>query len=307
MTTPKLTAVSIPLAMDASITGKSMGIVTSLTATTLKSTGAGWVSGQLSNPQIPYLIRITKGSATGRTFLVSASSINTTDTLTIDSSEMVDLTTLGLSVNSDTFEIIPAETLANLLTPVENGVLGGSSSSTADCIQINKNGVWSTYFYSTSTSPNRWTKVAFGSPDASNEVIRPDAVILYQRRGSTAISLPITGIVPKVKRASVVKTSGLTFLSSNWPTENSLSALKLNSLTGWVSNTSSSSADRVQILATDGTWKTYFHDGTNWRRVAFGSPLANTDPVYSATGVLLDRRGTSTTTTIYSDNLPYAL
>lgn len=303
-TTPKLTSVSIPLLMGTSITGAAKGKISSFTSGTITSAGAGWQAGQLSVAQTPYLIRIVSGAAMGRTFLVSTSSSNTSDTLSIDGVDAVDLTTIGLALN-DGYELIAADTLGNFLTPAD-GVLAGPNAASSDNILINKNGVWSTYFYNNAVVPSRWSRVTLGTPDATNEIIRPDTVILYSRLANNTLVFTVTGTVPGVKRASPIKNSGLTFASNNWPTDMTLSGLQLNALSGWVSNTSSALADRVLILS-NGVWKTYFHDGTNWRQVTLGNPIRDTDSVSSASGILIDRRGAATGQTVYSRDVPYTL
>jgi len=303
-TTSKLTTVSIPLLMGASITGVSQGKVSSFTSTTVTSVGAGWQSGQLSLVQVPYMIRFLSGSAVGRTFLISSVSPNTAEVLTIDSSEAVDFTTIGLAVN-DSYQIIPADTLSNFIG-LSDGVLAGTNVINSDNILINKNGVWNTYFYNTSVVPNRWSRFTLGTPDASNEVIRPDTVLLYKRLGSTPITLTILGAVPTVNRASPVKNAGLTFMSSNWPTDMTLSSLQLSSIAGWVSSSSWSLADRVLVLA-NGVWKTYFYDGTNWRQVTLGNPIRDDDVIQAGSGVLIDRRGLLNGQSVYTRMLPYTL
>ena len=300
----KLTAVSVPLLLDSSISGKVTGVISSFSANTITSTGAGWLAGQLSVDQTPYMIRITSGSAIGRTFLVSTSSLNTIDTLTIDATEAINLTTIGLAIN-DSYQILPVHTLASVLTPTD-GVFPGADAYHSDNVLINKNGVWNVFYYSTSVTPNRWTRVALGSPDASNEVIRPDSVILYKRLANTAMSFTFTGSVPLVSRSSAVRNSGLTFLASNWPIDMTIASLQLNTISGWVSNANPYNADKVLILSS-GVWKTYYYDGTNWRQITLGFPICDSDPVAAATGVLINRLGTSTSLAIYNQATPYSL
>ncbi len=301
----KLTPISIPLVLSTQITGKSRGAITSVTTNTITVSDAGWQNAQLSSAQTPYFIRITSGNASGRIFLLSTSTANTSTTLTIDSSELVDLVALGVA-SEDSFNIIPVHTLASLLD-LTDGVLGGINAAAGDNILINKNGVWNTYFYNTSVIPNRWSRVALGSPDASNEILRPDSTIIYSRLDDAPIELTFTGEVPSNDtRLTQVRRSGLTFLSNGWPVNSTLATLGIQNIPGWIANSSSASADKVLILSA-GVYRTYYFDGTNWRQVALGNPIRDNDAISATSGVLLNRLGASSSTDTFSATRPYTL
>jgi uncharacterized protein (TIGR02597 family) len=300
--TRTLSALSIPLILLPNLTGVSSGTISSVTTNTITCTSANWSAGELSNTQTPYLVRITSGTGIGRTYTISSSTQNTASVLTLDATESPDLVGAGV-VSGDNFSLIPVYTLSTLLDPTD-GVLGGVSAATSDNILINKNGTWSTYFYNTGVTPNRWSRVALGSPDASNEVIKSDTVMLYSRLANTGMNITFTGRVPDVKRISTVRVSGLTFLPNFWPVDTTVSDTQIQSIPGWVSNSSSALADKLMLLS-GGVWKTYFYDGSNWRQVALGNPIKNSDVVSSTSGILLNRLGSSSTTALYTRNLPY--
>ena len=300
--TRTLTAVSIPMLMSAGASGQMAGLVTGVTSTTLTNSSAGWTAGQLSTTAAPYVIRMKSGAAAGRTFLISTATANTTTTVTIDTSESPNLT--GLSITTgDAYELIAVDTLS-ILFPSGSGMLGGSTAGAADNILINKAGVWRTYFYSTTL--NRWTQVALGNPDASNEPIKPDTALLYGRLAASTLTVKAFGSVPVLGRKAPVINSGVTFLANGWPADVTLLASGIQSIPGWTANTASGSADKVQLLS-GGVYKTYYFDGTNWRQVALGNPIKNTDLIGTTAGVLLNKLGTASGTAVLTQALPYTL
>lgn len=310
-TSKRNSLVSIPLLDEVNISGRSVGRITGLTATTITSSGAGWTPGQLSTAATPHLIEITSGSAKGRMILLSTTASNTTDTVTIHPDEIlrvVDLTTLGITAgaeNGSTFRIRPVDTLSSFFgTPATTRVQGGTSANNADTVTFLVNGSATTYFYS--TSANRWTRPAFGSPDASHVPIPPYAGVQYARIANTPLEFIVTGKVPSGEREVSIRASGTTLLSPFWPVTQTLSSLALQNTPNWATGTNSSSADTV-VLTAGGSVNTFFHDGFNWRRVAFGSPIANTNQVPVGAALMINRRGGATTFNTYEHAAPYSL
>lgn len=298
--------IAAPLLGAASIAGKQAGRITSVSAASISSANAGWSPGALSSTSAPFIIRITSGAAEGLTLLVSNQTANTADTITIDSGDasFVNLTQQGILVGDnvgDTFEIYPCDTLLSFLgDPSESGVLDGTSAANADTLTItNTFGAPQTFFYSTPLG--RWTRVALGSPDGSAFPIRPDSGILYLRLGNTPMTLSVTGSVPSTDRLALVKASGVSYLANSWPTSITLTQSNIQNIPGWVSSATAANADLVTI----GT-QSYFYDGANWRRVALGSPVSN--PVIDVgVCVLINKKGTSTSSVIVDQNIPYQL
>lgn len=301
-TARKVTAFAPPLEFPAhTITGLATGALASVTADTITVTDAGWTPAQLTAPATPYLIKFTTGAATGRTFLLSTTTPNTTDTATL-APDQTDLTTLSVAPG-DTFEILHADTLAALLgTPATTGILGGATAASADNVVIVANGVTRTYYYNTTL--DRWTLDAAGSPDASNTPLRPDTGLLYARLAATPLELIVTGRVPALTRAAEVKNSGTTLLSQNWPADLTLAASDLNRIPGWVSSASASAADKVKVYA-NGTLYTYWFDGANWRRQTLGSPVSDNVVLPAGSAVTLERTGSATGRTTLIQVRPY--
>jgi hypothetical protein len=158
-TVRQATIASFPLINSLVTTGKTRGAITSLTTAAITSTGAGWTTSDLAQPTLPYLLKITSGAATGRTFVITA---NTSDTLTIStsdgvSSSVVSLTGLGVAAN-DTFQVENADTLLGLFgagtttgvgTSGQSTPLGSTSPNQADTIQLVTASTYNSYYYDT--------------------------------------------------------------------------------------------------------------------------------------------------------------
>jgi hypothetical protein len=315
-TAKKNTLFSLPLLETESISGQVAGTITGITSNTISNSNAGWTAGALSNPASPYLIQITSGAAEGRMFLISSSAAtggaiagaaNTATQVTISSLDtaQVDLTALGIVAGTDTYKIFACDTLSSFFgTPASTGVQGGTSSANADTIVAVINGSSSTYFYSTTN--NRWSRVALGSPDASNVPLLPYYGIQYARIASSPLSFVVTGAVPTEQRQVAVKNSGPTMLAQYWPADSTLGTLGLQNLAGWQSGASASAADTV-VLTSAGSANTYFYNGTNWKRVALGSPNADTTPVLPGTTISINKRGSASGYTTLTQQTPYSL
>jgi hypothetical protein len=307
----KTTLISIPLLEEASITGKSTGAITGLTATTITSSGAGWSPGELSVAATPHLLEITSGNAQGRMFLLStlAAGANTSDTVTIDPVEVTrfgDLRGVEIEVG-DSFRIRPVDTLQSFFgTPQSTRIQGGTAAANADTITIVEDGASGTYFYKTDANPPRWTRVVFGNPNASNTRIPPHAGVQYARLPATPLEFIVTGKVPDGKRKVAVKNSGTTILAPYWPVSQTLADLAIQNIQNWGKGASASLADTL-VLTSGGASSTFFHDGTNWRRVVFGSPIANTTAVPVGASILLNKKVSSGGFVDYQQTAPYNL
>lgn len=301
-----LSTVSFPLVEQAVIAGKATGIITGVTASTLSNSTAGWTAGQLSTAAAPCLIQITSGSASGRTFLVSTTTASTATTVTIDTEDaaLVDLTTLGIASGVDTYRVLACDTLSSLFgTPATTGILGAAAgqSATGDIILVLNSGAYRSYYYNTTAS--QWARV--GPNTASNNVaIRPDAMVIYNRLGNSALGLTITGEVPSVARKAIVKKSGLTVLANGWPAGLTLSTSGIQNSTGWTTGTSTT-ADTVQMLIGSGYQK-FYHNGTNWKRVG-PNTTSDTVAIPVGSGVIISKLGSTTGSVALSQALPYSL
>lgn len=307
-TSKTTTLMSLPLLETNDIQGQVAGTITGLTATSISNAAADWAAGTLSTPATPFLIMITSGSAQGRMFLISSVTSNTATTLTISSNDavQVDLTQLGIVQGTDTYKIYACDTLSSFFgAPSPSGVLGGTSANASDTLILVSNGAASTFYYNTTLG--RWTKAAFGNPDASNEPLLPFYGIQYARLSSSPLSFTVTGGVPTIQRQVEVKNSGPTLLAQYWPAGSTLSTLNLQTIAGWRTGANASAADTV-VLTSSGAASTYFYDGINWRRAAFGSPISDGVPIELGTTVKIARKGSTTTDyDTLQQNVPYTL
>lgn len=309
----KTSLVSIPLIEDATISGKSVGRITSVTSTTISDEGAGWIEGQLSTPAEPHLIEITSGEAKGRMMIISTSEANTASTVTIAPDEVArvgDLSDLGIATGleaGDTYRIRAVDTLSSFFgTPETTLIKGGGAANSADTITILNNGRAFTYFYNTAVTPERWTRVALGSPDASNTPIPPYAGVQYGRIANTPLEFIVTGKVPSGERKVSLKNSGATLLAPFWPTDQTLAQLAIQNTPNWRSGGSAAVSDTI-TLSSGGSASTFFHDGSSWKRVALGSPTANSNLVPIGTSILINKKGNSGGFATYQHVSPYDL
>ncbi|MGA9701236.1 hypothetical protein [Pseudomonas sp.] len=305
-TSPTVSFVSFPLQGAASASGQMTGQVTGITANTITNSNAGWTAGQLSQATTPYLIEFTSGAAAGRSFLISTSTANTATTLTLNASDasQTNLTTLGIVAGTDTYQIIPADTISSLFgTPGSTGVLGGASVTGADQIQLYSptNG-WASYYYN---STSGWLQVGPPIP-SGNVVIRPDTGVFYLRYPTTPLTLTLTGQVPSVARQALAANTGVTILSNNWPVNLTLASSNISNIPGWVTGGSASTADQVQVYSPTNGWTAYYNNGTNWVQV--GPPINSNNVAISAgSAVILVKRGSTTGYSLLTEALPYSL
>ena len=307
----KSTLLSIPLLDEAGIAGKATGRITGVASNSITAAGAGWTVGQLSAASAPHLIEITSGAAQGRLFLISTATANTTETVAIAQEEATrvgDLRNLGIAMGAetgDTYRIRPVDTLSSFFgTPQSTLIQGGTSASNADTIAIVVNGSSATYFYHTTLG--RWTRVSLSQEDASNTPIPPYAGVRYERLANTPLQFTVTGKVPSGQRKVSVKSSGSTMLSPYWPVSMTLAQLAIQNITNWVKASTSTNADTLSLTA-GGSATAFFHDGSNWRRVALGNPLANTNVVPVGASIQINKKGRASGYAEYTNAAPYNL
>jgi hypothetical protein len=261
--------------------------------------------GYLSKAAEPYLIHLTSGSAEGYMLLVSTTSANKTNEITLVDPQdpTLDVSTLGLGVG-DKFSIYPCDTLLSFFGAPESTLIkGGATPTTADTIVLVSNGSSSTYFYSTTL--NRWTRVSLGSPNANNTPLMPYYGIQYGRLANTPLSLVSVGEVPTGKRKLKIRGNGATLLSTYWPKDTSLNDMGIAQSQNWRNGATASMSDRI-VLSKDGSVSTFWNNGTNWKRVALGSPNADTNQVTAAGAFLINKTTPGQTYTTFVDSQPYS-
>ena len=301
------TIASFPLVNSVVTAGVVTGTISSVTSTSMTSAGAGWTSSDLAQASLPYVVKITSGAAVGRTFLVTA---NTSDTLTISTSDAVSGTAIDLSQLSilvgDKFQLENADTLLSVLgagtADGSNAPLGNANPNLADTVQLNSANSYQTYYY----DPAQSSWVNAGTEALSNNVvIRPDASVIYNRLKNTAFTITLTGAVPAIGRKSVVRSGQTTILSTFWPVDKTLTSFGLHQISGWVSSANPNLADLVQIRQSS-SWQTYYHDGVNWIN-AGTEAVADTVPVSSGSGLVIKKRALTTAPLVLTQAISYSL
>ena len=301
------TVASFPLINATVTTGVIRGTVSALTANTITCTGAGWTASDLAQSSLPYLVKLTSGVAAGRTFLVTG---NTTDILTISTSDGVSATPVDLSqlgvLAGDKFQIENADTLLTVFgagnAAGTNAPLGNANPNLADTVQLNSANSYQTYYYD--TAQTSWVNA--GTEALSNNVIiRPDTAVIYNRLKNTSFTITLSGEVPAVGRKSIIRSGQTTILSTYWPVDKTLSSFGLHQVSGWVSSSNPNVADLLQIRQ-GSSWQTYYHDGVNWIN-AGTEAVSDSVVVATGSGMVIKKRALTTAPLILSQGVSYNL
>lgn len=172
----------------------------------------------------------------------------------------------------------------------------------ADNVLLFVSGSWSTYYYHQSN--NRWTRRTLGSPDSTNQPIKPESGLMFNRIGVAALALNVTGSVPMTKRADNVKSSGVSFLGTHWPVDITLYNSGIQNIPGWVASSNVNSADQLQLLV-NGSWSVYWFDGTNWKRRTLGSPISDNQIIAAGSAFLINKLNAIPADTLLTRNRPF--
>jgi uncharacterized protein (TIGR02597 family) len=275
-------------------TGIRAGKIESFTANTIGNANGGW-TGNLGAPTAPWLVRITSGPSAGKTLEITA---NTATTLTVGGA---DLTTLGLTAGTDTFELVPMDTLWSLFG---NTLQGGVSAALADNVHVRSGTSWLAYFYDTNLG--YWRRTIGPATNSNNVLIRPQSGVQLLRRGPT-LTLTFAGRVLATPFRAPIVNGSTTVIHAGFPTDTTLGDLAVQTLlAGWRSGSNPSTTDTL-ALYNGSTWVNYVHNGTNWQ--PFAGPASNSDGVAIPAGALMNiqRLGLPAGTTDLVRPIPYSL
>jgi hypothetical protein len=167
----------------------------------------------------------------------------------------------------DTYELIPAQTLASLFP---TGTLLSGSVTTGDTLRLWNGAAWVTYFH----NGTDWMRQNGGV--SNTVVVRPDQGWMLLRRGPS-MSFDIIGQVPStVGKATVQK--GMSNFLSLLPVPQTFAEFPIQTLLpDWSSNSANVTAGDYVRIWNGAAWLNYYHNGTDWMRQNAGS--ANTTPV----------------------------
>jgi hypothetical protein len=279
------------------------GPVASVSATQINFAGTPLTAGAFDQPgavATPRAVRVKSAAnpaAVGLLFLVS---VNTANQVTVVGAP--DLTTI-LAAN-DTVEILRVNTIGSLFGTTAPILTSGASATVADNVYVlSKNGgadQWFTYFH----NGTNWRRPGSGA-NQNNIIIYPDEAVFIIHRGTSPVVLTVMGTVPSTSEQTDLYGAGSTFLANRFPADTTLLATGIHTSAGWVTGGSAGAADKVYAWDTVArTWRTYFHNGTSWRRTGSGASQDVT-VIKAGSGMILQRQ--SATGVALTQALPYSL
>lgn len=274
--------------------GIRTGRIESFTTNTLSNSSGGW-TGNLASASAPWVLRLTSGAAVGKSLEVAS---NTATTLTLLGA---DLTSLGLVAGSDTFELVPMDTLWTLFG--SGTVLGGTSAALADNVQVRSGASWIAYYYDTNLG--FWRRTIGPATNSNNVLVRPGTGVQILRR-NTALTLTFTGRVLDAPFHVAVNNATSSAIHAGYPTDTTLGGLAVQTLLpGWRSGATATGSDQV-ALYTGTTWVNYFYNGSFWQPSSGAATNSDSLAIPAGAVLALQRLGTSGTSELIRP-LPYSL
>jgi uncharacterized protein (TIGR02597 family) len=246
-----------------------------------------------SSTEPSYFVEFTSGSGAGLLDDIVSNDTAAIYTATDDSS----MESVGTTI-----KIYPHWTIGTVFGPQNQaGLLGGSSSSGADNIEV-----WNpvaqsygsaTYYYKTTTTlgGSGWRSSASSSINVSNTVLYVDQGIIVDRKTAAGnVNVLLVGGVKLGPTMSVIYGTnsaglGFTYAGNVFPAPVTLGTSGLytgNNTTGLNGGSSGSGADEVEVWAASGqTYSTYYYKtttslgGSGWRSTGSSSIDCSTNQV----------------------------
>ena len=262
----------------------------SAAGTTLKCGSLGWQSGQFV--QAPHFLKIRSGTNQGRYFSITG---NTLDSVTVNATGFT-------FAAKDAFEIFPAQTLGSLFGTTSSTVAlrSGTLEAQADLVRLRSGPTWITYFF----NGTQW-RTPGSTASQNNTLIQPEQGILLVCGGTSAVSLSLLGNISITPEMSAVPGSGEALLSPRFPVQTTLSALNLQSLTGWIKGATASLSDHV-MKWNGASWNIYYHTGARWQ-MAGSNDSQDSASIVPGESLLIHRKDGSTGASVAAKSLvPFA-
>jgi uncharacterized protein (TIGR02597 family) len=258
------------------------GIVTAVSGATLKAGTPAWTSGQFVSQ--PHYLKLRTGPSAGRYFTITA---NTADTLTVSAP--------GVSfAEKQAFEIFPAQTLGSLFGTSSVPLRTGTSEASADFVRIHNGTSWESYYHTGA----QW-QLSGGTSSQNGKILRPEQGILLVTGGTTPVNLALVGSVSVSPEASAVPGAGVALVANRLPFATTLSALKIQSLSGWTKGATASVSDN--LLSWNGSsWNVFYHTGARWQ-LAGSQASQDNAPIAVGEALLIRRRDGSTASAAFLD------
>ncbi|MBJ7327204.1 MAG: hypothetical protein JHC52_07650 [Chthoniobacterales bacterium] len=301
---PATTPISPALLVLSGVTGSTTGQLSSVAASEVTVSTAGWTVSELSNNYAYVLFK--SGALNGLILRVTA---NTATAATLDTLG-ASLVTLGAAAG-DSFQLVQGDTLLSMFGTTTDGVVGGTQTQynagqTDRVTTRDTTGTTRTYYYNTDSS--QWRRVGSSSNQGAVP-ISPLSGVFYSRIGNTAINQVSTGNVPVAAVKFLVPTSGNTYFARYFPSDGTINNFGFQALSGWKgTNTpgvTTTTADKVVTTDTSGVIRQYYWNGTKWLRVGSSTDQGNVSvPVGGCVYIV---RSGSGTPSLLNVALPYTL
>ena len=298
------TYMSLPLEADPIYSGATSAVTSN--SISVADSPAPWTAGSLATAAQPYFVKFLTGPQTGRIILVTA---NTTNTLTLDTTDHTTQTTplVGNTPSSfdvvvgNTFEVFPGETLATLFgtgtsqDPLDY-LVGGANVSSADLLAIFSTATAPALSYFFDTSKGFW-RLYPATTSANNTIIYPHSSFAITRRTNNGdTTYPAMGKVTEVPL--LIKTLSLSTLytSTLYPVDISLGNLNLGS--NWNKGSSITVADNLAVWngsANPGHFDTYYQlTDLTWRKYPDKTTNVSTFVIPAGSTVTITKRSSVT-------------
>ena len=284
--------------------------VATVASNTLGVSESAWTPNQFVSGGSVYFAAIRTGAQAGRTLLVLG---NTADTLSLDTEDTpLDAAGFAVSAGDDSFELFQGDTLGSLFGStadaagyLTSGLKGGTSTSTADSIQLFVGTGFVTYFFNTTTGC--WVMVNGGSTNRNGLILYPDDGMLLKRRGPNG-TLTFAGRVPATRLLTKVPGGTTSITAIRFPADTTLGGLNFGSPGTWIAASSSSNADTVGVW-TGSKWDTYYKNlSDRWIKTNGGSADQSALVIRSGTCIRITKKGAATgSASFLGQALPYGL
>jgi len=310
MTYPVVNGATISFGMPLVNPPVFAGFASTVNPASIVVTNGTWTANQFITPGKHYFVLIKTGLQAGRTLLVVG---NTADTLTLDV-EDTNLNAAGFAVAAgiDTFALFEGNSLGALFGTVADaggiltsGLKGGTTSSTADRVQVYNGTAFIGYFFNTTLG--YWVLTSGGTTNQNGFILYPDDGMLITRRGVTG-NLTMFGRVPATKLLTKFPGGSTNVVTVRFPVNTTLGGLNFGAPGTWLNGSSASAADTVGLW-NGSNWVLYYKNASNvWVKNHGGSTDQSATAIPAGRAIQILKRGTATgVASFFSQSLPYGL
>lgn len=186
----------------------------------------------------------------------------------------------------DRFEVRPLHTFKSLFGADAATVpfTAAEDAAHADQLMICRDGVWRAYWFTGSI----WRRT--GAPgDAGEDALLPQDGIVVYRRATSAVAVRFVGEAPATDAVLSMPAGAVSAIANPFPTDAAIGEFGFEVVSGWQCHPRHDQADQVQVR-TAGAWRTFWHDGQDWRDSAgLATPLT----IPAGTAMIVVRRASA--------------